>query len=58
MTRKIREFIHDDAGTTVIEYGLIAAMISVAAIAAMQAVGGSIDIMFNKAKTALASTAG
>jgi|DewCreStandDraft_4_1066084.scaffolds.fasta_scaffold65207_2 pilus assembly protein Flp/PilA len=55
MTRTIRAFLRDDAGTTVIEYGLIAALISVAAIAALQAVGGSVDAMFTKAKTALAT---
>ena len=37
---------HDDAGATAIEYGLIAALIAVAAIAAMQLVGTSLTSTF------------
>ncbi len=40
MIAKIHSFIRDETGATAIEYGLIAALISVAAIAAMDAVGG------------------
>jgi pilus assembly protein Flp/PilA len=36
----IRKFLSDESGATAIEYGLIAALVSVAAIAALQAMGG------------------
>jgi len=39
-------FLKNEEGTTAIEYGLIAALISVAAIAAMTAVGGSLTATF------------
>lgn len=39
----LRELASDDEGATAIEYALIAAFISVAAIAAYTAVGSSID---------------
>jgi pilus assembly protein Flp/PilA len=37
----------DEAGATAIEYGLIAALIAVAAIAAMQGLGTSLKTTFN-----------
>ena len=37
----------DESGATAIEYGLIAALIAVAAIAAMQLVGTSLTSTFN-----------
>jgi pilus assembly protein Flp/PilA len=42
-------FIRDDSGTAAIEYGLIAAGLAVALLTAVQAVGGSIDELFNQA---------
>jgi pilus assembly protein Flp/PilA len=39
-------FLKNEEGTTAIEYGLIAALISVAAIAAMTAVGGNLTSTF------------
>jgi len=49
----IHSFIQDEAGTTMVEYGLIASLISVAAIAAMQAVGGHVDQLFTKVRDVL-----
>ena len=46
-------FLRDEDGTTAIEYGLIAALISVAAIAAMTAVGTSLQGTFTSVSTAL-----
>ena len=40
-------FIKDESGATAIEYGLIAALISVAAIAGFTAVGSSLLKTFN-----------
>ena len=37
----------DDAGATAIEYGLIAALIAVAAIAAFTLVGSNLSTIFN-----------
>lgn len=45
----------DESGATAIEYGLIAALVSVAAIAAMTAMGGSLQTIFTTVSTALAS---
>jgi pilus assembly protein Flp/PilA len=42
-------FIKDERGTAAIEYGLIAAGLAVALLTAVQAVGGSIDELFNQA---------
>lgn len=52
--RKIR---HDDRGATAIEYGLIAALIAVAAITAMSSLGGQVSTTFNNVKTNLSSAA-
>lgn len=40
-------FLNDDSGATAIEYGLIAALISVAIIAATTALGSNISRTFN-----------
>ncbi|MDE3016964.1 MAG: Flp family type IVb pilin [Pseudomonadota bacterium] len=53
MTTIIRLF-KDEEGATAIEYGLIAALISVVAIAAMTAVGNNLTATFNKVSGALA----
>lgn len=42
----IESFNTDEEGATAIEYGLIAALVSVAAIAGFQAMGGSLDTIF------------
>jgi pilus assembly protein Flp/PilA len=43
----------DDAGATAIEYGLIAALIAVAAIAAFQLVGTNLTSTFNSVASQL-----
>jgi len=43
----------DDSGATAIEYGLIAALIAVAAIAAFQLVGTNLSSIFNTVATDL-----
>ncbi len=47
MMKLIRKLRRDEEGATAIEYGLIAALISVAAIIAMTALGTSLKSMFN-----------
>ena len=49
----VRKFVRDDSGATAIEYGLIAACISVAIIAVVQGVGTKLNTTFTKIDTAL-----
>lgn len=48
---EMRRFLADSSGATAIEYGLIAALIAVGAIAAMTQFGGSLSGMFNTVST-------
>jgi len=57
MITKIRKFWKDETGATAIEYGLIAGLVSVAAIAALSAMGGSLQSIFGVVKTQLDSAA-
>ncbi len=58
MFAKIHSFIRDETGATAIEYGLIAALISVAAIAAMGAMGDSLQTLFNTFAGVLSNASG
>jgi pilus assembly protein Flp/PilA len=49
-------FLHDESGATAIEYGLIAALISVAIIAALTSVGTNLSTTFNNVASALTSS--
>jgi pilus assembly protein Flp/PilA len=53
MTTLVMRFLADDAGATAIEYGLIAAGISVAIIATVQALGTNLNTTFSSVSTAL-----
>ena len=48
MLTKLMRFLKDDSGATAIEYGLIAALVSVAAIAALGAMGNSLVDIFTE----------
>lgn len=48
-----KNMLRDEEGATAIEYGLIAALIAVAAITAMQALGNELSTTFNKVSTEL-----
>ena len=50
---KLRNFIRDENGATAIEYGLIAACISVVIIVAVQGVGTALNNTFTQVSTAL-----
>ncbi|MBO9602430.1 MAG: Flp family type IVb pilin [Novosphingobium sp.] len=52
----INKLLRDEAGATAIEYGLIAALIAVAAITAMQSLGNNLSGTFNKVSTQLSSS--
>jgi pilus assembly protein Flp/PilA len=45
----------NEDGATAIEYGLIAALIAVAAIVAMQSLGGNLKNTFNKVNDSLST---
>lgn len=51
----INKLIRDEAGATAIEYGLIAALIAVAAIAAMQGLGNQLTTTFQNSSSSMAS---
>ena len=51
-----RQFLRDDSGATAIEYGLIAALVSVAAIGALTALGGSLNDIFTFIRSTLSGT--
>ena len=51
MIAKLRSFAADESGATAIEYGLIAALISVAGITTMNAMGDSLQEMFETVST-------
>jgi pilus assembly protein Flp/PilA len=51
----IRKLVRNKKGATAIEYGLIAALIAVAAIAAMRGLGGQLKSTFNTTSSSMAS---
>jgi len=52
----IRKMLKDSKGATAIEYGLIAALIAVAAITAMTSVGTQVTKTFNNVATNMKAT--
>ena len=50
---KLIKLLKDSEGATAIEYGLIAALIAVAAIGAMQGVGEKLNTTFNNVSNSL-----
>jgi pilus assembly protein Flp/PilA len=53
----IKAFINDESGATMIEYGLVAALVSVAAIVALQLLGSQLQLIFNTVSSYLAAAA-
>ncbi|AWZ03046.1 MAG: Flp family type IVb pilin [Rhodobiaceae bacterium] len=59
MTNFMKRFMDNESGATAIEYGLIAAGISVAIVGVVGTIGGDVLAIFNAIDTALvAPTAG
>jgi pilus assembly protein Flp/PilA len=59
--RFFKNLLNDESGATAIEYGLIAALVSVAAIAALRSMGTSLTEIFSVVSSELedaASSAG
>jgi len=53
----LKAFLKDESGATMIEYGLVAALVSVAAIIALQILGAQLQIIFNTVSSYLSSAA-
>ena len=51
----INKLFRDEAGATAIEYGLIAALIAVAAITAMQGLGSQLSTTFGTVSSSMAA---
>lgn len=49
----VKSFIVDDSGATAIEYGLLAALVSVAGITALSAMGDSLATIFGTVSSEL-----
>ncbi len=56
--KKFIKLIRNDKGATAIEYGLIAALIAVAAITAMQGLGNQLSNTFTTVSTKMANGGG
>jgi pilus assembly protein Flp/PilA len=57
MSKSVVRFLKDESGATAIEYGLIAAGISVAIIAVVQGLGTNLKSTFGAVQTAIAPAA-
>jgi len=55
MKNLVTRFLKDESGATAIEYGLIAAGISIAIIAVVQSIGTNMNATFSKVDNALKS---
>lgn len=53
---RIKNFFKDESGASMVEYGLLVALIAVVCIAAVQALGLNISAVFNTAAQSIAST--
>jgi Flp pilus assembly pilin Flp len=53
MKTLMQRFIREEAGQDIIEYALLAAFISIAAIAAIVAIGGQVQVYFGNVQGAL-----
>jgi pilus assembly protein Flp/PilA len=53
MCNTLKSFLRDEDGATAIEYGLIAALVSVAAVTALTDVGSSLDTLFQTVSSEL-----
>ena len=51
--RSISRFIHDDEGADLIEYALLAGLISLAALVSLQGIGNKVSGIFSSIKTKL-----
>jgi pilus assembly protein Flp/PilA len=57
MITTARDLWKDDVGATAVEYGLIAGLVSVAAISALTSMGGALNTIFGVVTTNLGNAA-
>ncbi len=55
MANKFKIFCADESGATAIEYGLIAALVSVAAIGALTSLGSNLNTMFGTVSNSMSA---
>ena len=55
MLKRFKHFCGDESGATAIEYGLIAALVSVAAIGALTTMGDTLQTMFGTISNAMST---
>ncbi len=55
MMKRFKHFCGDESGATAIEYGLIAALVSVAAIGALTTLGNELNNIFTTVSSSLAT---
>jgi pilus assembly protein Flp/PilA len=53
----IQEFLKDESGQGMVEYGLILALIAIVVIVAVGLIGTNLNTLFNSTATTLGSTA-
>ena len=53
MSKFLSRFMKDESGATAIEYGLIAALISVVIVGALTTIGGNLNTKFTSVGTSL-----
>jgi len=53
MTSLVLKLVKDESGATAIEYGLIAALVAVAAVVGMSALGTSLNNVFQSVSTTM-----
>ena len=53
MMNSIKRFVREEEGVTMVEYGLLAALISVVCIVAIQLIGTQLDLVFDRIGTCL-----
>ncbi len=58
MMKNIWHFCADESGATAIEYGLIAALVSVAAIGALTTMGNTLNTLFGTVSNAMNTASG
>ena len=58
MLKIIGNFYADESGATAIEYGLIAALVSVAAIGALTTMGNTLNTLFGTVSNAMNTASG
>ena len=57
LASSIQRFVREDDGVTMVEYGLIAALVSIVTIVALGAVGTQLDVLYDRIAVCLTGNA-